>query len=444
MKKVLHIGFTILSMLILVSCYMPVGEQLTLEITDLGTLYNDEQKHVIRMECSNPYASVYYRTDGTRPDSSYESKYYDNLYRLSDGQYVYGVTVPSGSEIVAIAVMSGYRNSEYCSFSVDKSSIGDIRITDHGTYLNDSSYKIIEFTCPANDVMFYYTTDDSFPSDYNSRVYYPRLYLSYDNTYQYGVLVKKGAALSVTGKKAGYDDSYAYYYVSGSLSSVATPSIIDHGAYYSDNSYNVIEISCSTPGATIRYTTDGIMPYYYSKEYSNNKGKYKTFGGDYHDGILVSKGKTVKAIGLIDGYSDSDVESLYVNGYSKSINLNSQWRAITDSAIEYDSAMYTAYESYSNHNIGGEVARMSIAICGYSDFSFMVMSDAESAFDYVRVYDIDSVSSIHKITRGMQNEWIAVDFNNISLGSHTITIDYIKDGSTNNGRDRGFILIPNN
>ena len=81
MKKVLSIGFIILSILVLVSCYIPLGEQLTISIIDLGTLYDDTQKHVIKIECSNPYASIYYRTDGTRPDSSYESKYYDNLYR---------------------------------------------------------------------------------------------------------------------------------------------------------------------------------------------------------------------------------------------------------------------------------------------------------------------------------------------------------------------------
>ena len=442
MKKVLHIGFTILSILFLVSCYIPLGEQLTLNITDLGALYNDGQKHVIKIECSNPYASVYYRTDGTRPDSSYENKYYDNRYKLNNGQYACGVTVPSGSEIVAIAVMYGYRNSEYCYYSVNKSYIDDIEFYDHGTCVNNLDCKIIEITCSTDDVTFYYTENGSIPSDYNSFMYSPSRYLSVDGSYHNGVLIEKDTVLNVVGKKSGYYDSSAYYDVSYSADSVAAPVIIDHGTYSYDNSDNVIELRCDTPDAIIRYTTDGTTPYEDSKEYSYNKQTYRTIIGDYYEGILVAKGKTVTAIGQYNGFSDSVPVSSYINPYSKSVNLNSQWQTITDTPMDYDSSAYNAYESYSNHNIAGMVARMSIDICGYSSFHILVMSDAESSFDYVKVYDIDSTTSVKESTKGKQNEMISVDFNDISTEPHTITIDYVKDGNADKGRDRGYVFIP--
>jgi ribosomal protein L40E len=81
-------------------------------------------------------------------------------------------------------------------------------------------------------------------------------------------------------------------YAGGQIPEVATPTFSPAGGTYS--STQSVTISCSTAGATIRYTTDGSNP-------------TSTTGTVYSGPISVSSSMTLKAIAYGSGYTDSDV-----------------------------------------------------------------------------------------------------------------------------------------
>lgn len=141
-------------------------------------------------------------------------------------------------------------------------------------------------------------------------------------------------------------------------------------------------------------------------------------------------------------------QGIYVPAYY-TVNLNSQWREST-SVSNPDSSLYDGvYESYSNYNVHSSTAVMYIDITGYDTFEFYVRSNAEDTFDYVTVSNLDSTTE-KKTTSGNQNSgtslssYTKVTYTGISEGTHRITITYRKDGSVNNGTDRGYVLIPKN
>lgn len=129
--------------------------------------------------------------------------------------------------------------------------------------------------------------------------------------------------------------------------------------------------------------------------------------------------------------------------------LNNAWRQST-SVSNPDSSLYDGvYESYSNYNVNNGVATMYIDIDGYSEFSIYVRSDAESTYDYVTVSELDSTTQ-KMSTSGKQNSGTAISnytkvtYTGIDGGSHRIIVTYRKDGSVNEGTDRGYLIIPKN
>ena len=134
-------------------------------------------------------------------------------------------------------------------------------------------------------------------------------------------------------------------------------------------------------------------------------------------------------------------------GYT--ISLNNAWQQST-SVSNPDSSLYDGvYESYSNYNVDSGIATMYIDITGYTEFSIYVRSNAESNYDYVTVSELDSTTQ-KTSTKGNQNSGTAlssytkVTYTGIDGGSHRITVTYRKDGSVNEGTDRGYLIIPKN
>ena len=140
-----------------------------------------------------------------------------------------------------------------------------------------------------------------------------------------------------------------------------------------------------------------------------------------------------------------------------SVMLNNQWRLSSISNPDY-SEYDGVYESYSNYHIDNGTAYMYIDIEGYETFQIYVRSNAESTYDYVMVSQLDknisstsqSSSIVKYTTSGKQSSDTSIDgyslveFTNIDGGSHRITILYKKDGTVNQGTDRGYVLIPKN
>lgn len=160
-----------------------------------------------------------------------------------------------------------------------------------------------------------------------------------------------------------------------------------------------------------------------------------------------------------DGTSPAPWENEVGDGSSSSysVNLNNNWRKSTTIANP-DSSLYDGvYESFSNYHVGARIAKMQINIRGYDNFKLYIRSDAESTFDYVMVSQLDATIDsntaadsplVKAHTHNNQqsgteiSNYTLVEFTGIDQGNHTITIIYRKDAATNEGNDRGYILIP--
>lgn len=132
----------------------------------------------------------------------------------------------------------------------------------------------------------------------------------------------------------------------------------------------------------------------------------------------------------------------------KEINIttNYQWTSMIS-----PSTSYRAYESSSNYHRNDSEATMYFTIKGYDSFTFYVRSNGESNHDYVMVGKDSrpTTSSNYASTKGSPSSgtnlynYKTVTLNNLSKSStYTIYVTYRKDGSVNEGSDRGYVLIP--
>lgn len=166
-----------------------------------------------------------------------------------------------------------------------------------------------------------------------------------------------------------------------------------------------------------------------------NLAKYLTMVDENAIAAAVNKGWLITGVNLFPEYI---------------VNLNDQWR-LSEYIPNPDPEQFDGvYESFSNWNVNSGTADMRIEIENYSDFTIYIRSDAESSYDYVDVYELDKkyTGNVYATTQSKQNSgtnigaYQKVTFTNIPYGKHTIYIRYKKDGSANNGTDRGYVLIP--
>ena len=159
----------------------------------------------------------------------------------------------------------------------------------------------------------------------------------------------------------------------------------------------------------------------------------------------------------IGGIKKTSSDGGSTTGGSYTVNLNSQWETTTV-VPNPDSTLYNGvYRSSSNYNVDNGVATMYITIKDCGSFKMYIRSYAESNYDYVMVSQLDKTINgnttysdttlVKAHTRGNQQSGTAlsnytlVEFTGISSGEHTITVVYRKDGSVNEGDDRGYVLI---
>ena len=169
------------------------------------------------------------------------------------------------------------------------------------------------------------------------------------------------------------------------------------------------------------------------REYDSNKSMY---------GYNASNTDYLKEVA--EEYFD-DAEAYYSD---KSIDIytNYEWESISS-----PHSSYRAYRSYYNHNRHNTNARMSFTIKGYREFTFYIRSNGESSCDYVIVgkdyipntSNFDA-STYGKATSGSSFSYYSpVRYTNLDPSrEYTINVVYRKDGSVNNGDDRGYVLIP--
>ena len=179
-------------------------------------------------------------------------------------------------------------------------------------------------------------------------------------------------------------------------------------------------------------------------------------------GFKITNSKLYTSAGAEVKYNNSSVSSsskpVPAGDYKTSsvkVLLNSAWQASSKS--NPDSSTYGIYESYSNKGSGSTAAIMYIDIDGLTEFTCYIRSYAESSYDYVMIGNLDqpvsnstsySHISVKAHTRNKQtsgtslSSYTKVTYTDIGGGAHRIYVVYRKDGSVNEGDDRGYILIP--
>ena len=179
---------------------------------------------------------------------------------------------------------------------------------------------------------------------------------------------------------------------------------------------------------------------------------------------LLSTGKTSQYGVELAASHYEDAQKINNAEYYK-LNLASGAYGWTTSSVNPDSDTYDSYQS-NNHNVASSIATMKITVVGYTEFTVYVRSYAESTYDYVVVRKIGSAaltswtagsayndSGTKAHTRSNQQSGTAIgNYTAVTFTTadgltdddtpHTFYIQYGKDGSTNTGEDRGYVLIP--
>lgn len=137
----------------------------------------------------------------------------------------------------------------------------------------------------------------------------------------------------------------------------------------------------------------------------------------------------------------------YYNRKEIRITKNNQWTTMSS-----PSDSYRGYQSFYNKGRANVNAMMSFTIKGYESFSFYVRSNGEASYDYLMV-GLDSIPAVNSNNFSTKDKaqsgdklynYQGVSFKNLEkTRSYTIYIVYRKDGSKDEGDDRGYLLIPN-
>ncbi len=216
----------------------------------------------VSMTCSTEGARIYYSLDGSEPDEN---------SLLYSGP----IWVNSSSTIKAKAYKEGWRNSDVASESyvMDLPTVATpIFSPVEGTY---NRIENITIRCTTMGATIRYTTDGSTPDETSA-------------LYAGAIAINGNTTIKAKAYRNGWIESSiaeAYYELK-----IANPVFSTAGGeYYSNQS---VAITCATPDATIRYTTDNSTPTSSSKIYTG--------------AISIDECITLKARAFKDNWSDSD------------------------------------------------------------------------------------------------------------------------------------------
>ena len=243
-----------------------------------GTYSND---FTVSLSCDTEGATIHYTTDGTVPQE--DSPTFDAASPIAvagDGTELY---------IKAFAAIEGMESSDLVEkrYAIDYDQVSPPEFSvAPGTYAADFE---VTLSCDTEGACIYYTTDGTVPTTDSSQ-FDSALPISVagDGTELY---VKAFATLDHMKSSDLVENRYAIDY-----DQVAAPELTPApGIFHEDLS---VSLSCSTPGVTIHYTTDGTIPTTASPVF------------DPADPIAVAGDAAlvyVKAIAVKDGMAASDI-----------------------------------------------------------------------------------------------------------------------------------------
>ena len=215
----------------------------------------------VAITCATDGAEIYYTQGSTPADPTSAST-----------KYTSPIVLTEGTTIKAIAI-NGSDESDVVSATYTVKATAPTFSIDEGTYNTNQS---VALGCTTAGATIYYTTDGTTPTN-ESTVYSSAIAVNVSTTIN-AIAIKTGLTNS--------DVTSAEYTLK-----VATPTFSIAGGDFEDAQN--IEILCATEGATIHYTTNGATPTKDSPEYTA--------------AVTISDVKTLKAIAIKDGWTNSDM-----------------------------------------------------------------------------------------------------------------------------------------
>lgn len=221
----------------------------------------------VAISCATPGATIRYTTDGSNPNES-------------STQYTGPIPVNQNTTLFkAYASANGYADSMVAAANyklAQNKAETPTFIPAAGAY---SEPQKVAITCGTPGATIRYTTNGSTPNT-SSPLYHAPIIVD-KNT-----VVKAYAAANNCADSAVATASYKIV-----SERVETPKFSPMGGTYA--APQSVMISCATPGATIRYTTDGSNP--------------STLSTYYNGPIFVDQNKMIKAFAVAKGFADSAV-----------------------------------------------------------------------------------------------------------------------------------------
>jgi len=232
-----------------------------------GGTFDTPQNVTMTSTTTGGDASIYYTTDGNDPT-------------ISSTKYSGPVSVAANTTLKAFLVKTGMANSIVTSGNyVIKCAVPQFSPTP-GNY---TTFQSVTLTSATSGATIKYTIDGSQPSQSNG------------TTYTGAIVVNSTTTINAIAFKTGMADSdigTGTYTIT--LIKVATPTFFPAAGTF--NTFQSIALSCSTTGATIKYTTDGSNP-------------SQTNGTVYTTAIPIQQTTTLKVIAYKVEMTDSDVAS---------------------------------------------------------------------------------------------------------------------------------------
>ncbi len=223
---------------------------------------------IVEMKCATPEAVIHYTVDGKEPTE--DSPRFDRL-----------LVVDQTRTVKARAFREGWDPSEKAEATYTKKveKVATPTFDPSGNRIFDDELRV-KITCETKDATIRYTLNGDTPTK-SSRVYKEPIVLIDETTITARAFREDGSA----------SEAAAAHYTER-VKQVATPRFEPRG----NSSYTGtlrLKITCGTPGATIRYTTNGDEPGPRSDEYRGP--------------IELEKTAVVNAQGFKEGYKDSEI-----------------------------------------------------------------------------------------------------------------------------------------
>ena len=190
--------------------------------------------NTVSIACDTDGATIYYTIDGTEPTTS-------------STKYTGAFTLSSNATVKAIAVKSGWNNSDVASasFTYTVETVATPTITPNGGELKYGN-NTVTIACATADATIYYTTNGATPTTSSTK-------------YTGAFTLTSNATVKAIAVKTGWNNSsVASASFTYTVETVATPVIAPNGGEIEAGT--TISISCATSGATIYYSTNGAEP----------------------------------------------------------------------------------------------------------------------------------------------------------------------------------------